>query len=34
MKTHQMSNKWQYLTSIKVLFSKQNLHNDIVTPTL
>ena len=34
MKTHQMPNMWQYLTCIKVLFSNQNLHNDIVTPRL
>ena len=33
-KTHQMPNKWQYLTSIKVSFSNQNLQNDIVTPRL
>ena len=32
MKTHQMPNKWQYLTCIKVSFSSQNLQNDIVTP--
>ena len=31
MKTHQTSNKWQYLTCIKVSFSNQN---DIVTPRL
>ena len=30
MKTYQMPNKWQYLTS----FSNQNLQNDIVTPRL
>ena len=34
MKTHQMPNKWQYLTCIKVSFSNQNLQNDIVTPRL
>ena len=34
MKTHQMPNKWQYLTCIKVSFSHQNLQNDIVTPRL
>ena len=34
MKTHQMPNKWQCLTCIKVSFSKQNLQNDIVTPRL
>ena len=34
MKTHQMPNKWQYLTCIKVSFSNQNLENDIVTPRL
>ena len=34
MKTHQMPNKWQYLPSIKVSFSYQNLQNDIVTPRL
>ena len=34
MKTHQMPNKWQYLTCIKVSFSSQNLQNDIVTPIL
>ena len=28
MKTHQMPNKWQYLTCIKVSFSNQNLQND------
>ena len=33
MKTHQMPNKWQHLTCIKVSFSNQNLQNDIVTPT-
>ena len=32
MKTHQMSNKWQHLTCIKVSFSSENLQNDIVTP--
>ena len=31
MKTHQMPNKWQYLTCIKVSFLNQNLQNDIVT---
>ena len=30
MKTHQMPNKWQYLTCIEVSFSNQNLQNDIV----
>ena len=30
MKTHQMPNKWQHLTCIKVSFSSQNLQNDIV----
>ena len=34
MKTHQMPNKWQHLTYIKVSFSKQNFQNDIVTPRL
>ena len=34
MKTHQIPNKWQYLTCIKVSFSNQNLQNDIVTPRL
>ena len=34
VKTHQMPNKWQYLTCIKVSFSNQNLQNDIVTPRL
>ena len=34
MKTHQMPNKWQYLTCIKVSFSNQNLQNDTVTPRL
>ena len=34
MKTHQMPNKWQYLTCIKVSFLNQNLQNDIVTPRL
>ena len=34
MKTKKMPNKWQYLTCIKVLFSNQNLQNDIVTPRL
>ena len=34
MKTHQMPNKSQYLTSFKVPFSNQNLQNDIVTPKL
>ena len=29
MKTCQMPNKWQYLTCIKVLFSNQNLQNDV-----
>ena len=32
MKTHQMLNKWQHLTCIKL--SNQNLQNDIVTPKL
>ena len=32
VKTHQMPNKGQYLTCIKVSFSNQNLQNDIVTP--
>ena len=34
VKTHQMPNKWQHLTCIKVSFSNQNLQNDIVTPRL
>ena len=34
MKTHQMPNKWQYLTCIKVSFLNQNLQNDTVTPRL
>ena len=34
MKTHQMPNKWQYLTCIEVSFSNQNLQNDTVTPRL
>ena len=34
MKTHQMPNKWQYLTCIKVSFSNQNFQNDTVTPRL
>ena len=34
MKTHQMPNKWQYPTCIKVSLSNQNLQNDIVTPRL
>ena len=34
MKTHQMPNKWQYSTCIKVSCSNQNLQNDIVTPRL
>ena len=34
MKTSQMPNKCQYLTSIKVSFSNQNLQHDIVTPRL
>ena len=34
IKTHQMPNKWQYLTCIKMSFSSQNLQNDIVTPRL
>ena len=29
MKTCEMPNKWQYLTCIKVLFSNQNLQNDV-----
>ena len=29
MKTCQMPNKWQFLTCIKVLFSNQNLQNDV-----
>ena len=29
MKTHQVPNKWQYLTCMKVSFSNQNLQNDI-----
>ena len=33
-KTYQMSNKWQYLTCIKVSFSNQNLQNAIVRPRL
>ena len=32
MKTHQMPNKWQHLTCIKVSISKQNLQNDIGHP--
>ena len=32
--THQMPNKWQYLTCIKVSFSNQNLQNDIMTPRM
>ena len=31
METHQTPNKWQYLTCIKVLFSNQNLQNDLMT---
>ena len=31
MKTHQMPNKWQYLTCIEVSFSNQNLQNDLGT---
>ena len=34
MKTHQISNKWQYLTCSKVPFANQNLQNDLVTPRL
>ena len=34
MKKHQMANKWQYVTCIKVAISNQNLKNDIVTPRL
>ena len=34
VKTHQIPNKWQHLTYIKVPFSSQNLQNDIVTPRL
>ena len=34
MKTYRMPNKWQYLTCIKVIFSNQNLQNDVVTPRL
>ena len=34
MKTHQMPNKWQYLTYIKVSFSNQNLQSDIVIARL
>ena len=34
MKKHQMANKWQYVTCIKVSISNQNLKNDIVTPRL
>ena len=34
MKTHEMPNKWQYLTCIKVSSSIQKLENDIVTPRL
>ena len=30
MKTHQMPDKWQYLTCIKVSFLNQNLQDDIV----
>ena len=32
VKIHQMPNKWQHLTCIKVQFSNQNLQNDTVTP--
>ena len=32
MKAHQMPNKWQYLTCIKVSISNQNLQNDIGHP--
>ena len=34
MKTHQIPNKWQYLTCMKVSSSKQSMQNDIVTPKL
>ena len=34
MKTHQIPNKWHYVTCIKVPFSNQNLQNDMVTPRL
>ena len=34
MKTHQMPNKWQHLTCIKVSFSNQKLQNDTVAPRL
>ena len=34
MKTHQMPNKWQYLTCIKVSFSNQNLQTYVGTPKL
>ena len=34
IKTHQMPNKWQYVTCIKVSISNQILKNDIVTPRL
>ena len=34
MKTHQMPNKWQYLTCIKVSSSSQKLENDTVIPRL
>ena len=34
MKTNQMSTMWQYLNSIKLSFSNQNLQNDIVIPRL
>ena len=34
MKTHQVPNKWQYLTCMKVSFSNQNLQNGKVTPRL
>ena len=34
LKTHQIPNKWQYLTCTKVSFSNQNLQHDIVTPRL
>ena len=34
MKTHQMPNKWQHLTSSKISFSNLNLQNDIVASRL
>ena len=33
MKTNQMPSRWQYLTSIKVSFSKKNLQNDTYSDT-